>query len=142
MPKVNTPNHPIVQAIIDLKKSPEDVAILVGYFGPSSKPDHVNLYLTLDLHTYCELSTAASGGDILYTLPSDPNNPNGPTFVFVKANADVKFVKTSSTGVQASFLQGPIATANLGATAGLFSGESLSGDQGGVLFYSRPARCP
>jgi hypothetical protein len=141
MPKVNTPNHPIVQAIIDLKKSPEDVAILIGYFGPSSKPDHVNLYLSLDLHTYCELSTAATGGDILYTLPSDPNNPNGPTFVFVKANADVEFVNTSSTGVQASFLQGAIATANLGAAARSFAGQGFGGNQGGVFFYTKP-HCP
>ena len=129
MANVNTPTHPIVQAILDLNLSPEDVAILVGYFGPSSKPDYVNLYLSLDLHSYCELYNPASGGDILNTLPSDPNNPNHPTFVFVKANADVKFVKTSSTGVQASFLQGAIATANLGATARLFAGEGFIGDR-------------
>jgi len=127
MANVDPPNHPIVQAIVNLNLSLEDVAILVGYIGPSSKPDYVNLYLSLDFHTYCELHNPAGGGDILYTLPSDPNNPNHPTLVFVNANADVNFVKTSSTGVQASFLQGAISTANLRATARLFAGEGFFG---------------
>jgi hypothetical protein len=146
MANFNTTTHPIVQAILDVNQSPEDVAVLVGYFGPSSKPDYVRLYLSLDLHSYCELYNPAGGGDILNTLPSNPNNPNDPTLVFVKANADVKFVKTSSTGVQASFLQGAIATANLGATAKSFSGEGFIGDkvvkEKCVVFFSTRPHCP
>jgi hypothetical protein len=144
---VTTTTHPIVDTILKSKLTPGDAAVLVGYFGPSPKADYVRLYLSLDLHCYCELYSPVSGGDILLTFPSDPNNSNDPTYVFVKASADIKVVKTVTTGVQASFLQGAIATANLGAAARLVAGDNFSGDlfaedKGYCLLASTRPHCP
>jgi hypothetical protein len=136
MPNVITPTHPIVQAILEVTQSPEDVAVLVGYFGPSSKPDYVRLYFSLDLHSYCELYNPAGGGDILATLPSNPNNPNAPTFVLVKASANIEVIQTSSTGVQASFLQGAIAATNESFIGGPVIKEKC------VVFFSTRPHCP
>jgi hypothetical protein len=126
---VATTTHPIIQAILSLSQSPEEITVLVGYFGPSPTADYVRLYFSLDFRSYCELhNPQGGGGDILGTLPANPSNPNSPTLVFISADTVVTVARTTSVDVQASFLRGAIASANLGAAAGLGVGGSLGGD--------------
>jgi hypothetical protein len=140
---VNVTTHPIIQAILDSQLALEDVAVLVGYFGPSPKTDFVRLYFSLEFQLYCELhSPQGGGGDILYTVSSNPGNPNSPTIVVLNAETLLKVVAISSAGVQASFLRGSISSANLGTAAASVAREDLIG-QGCinytvVIFTTRP----
>jgi hypothetical protein len=93
---------PIVQALVpDPLVGPPSVAVLKGYFGQSTAPDHSRLYLSRALDRYVDIPE----DKILHTsqLPD-----NEGTRVWVPNSLKLEYVQTVSAQVQARFLQGSI----------------------------------
>ena len=98
---------PIVRALVpDPAAGPPSVAVLHGYFGDSTTPDHRRLYLSRTLDSYVDIPA----DQILHTnqLPND-----GGTRVWVPKILELQFVRTVSAEVQARFLQGSIVRRHL-----------------------------
>jgi hypothetical protein len=76
-----------------------DVIVISGYLGPSKKPDHVRLYIGLDLREYYEIPT----NGFVYAQPMTAVNEAEPRKFLVKGTAKLEFVQC----LTASFLQGP-----------------------------------
>jgi hypothetical protein len=109
--KLNT--HPLVSKLLPPGGSPPTLAQLTGYIGPSQKPDSVRLYTGLDFNSYYEIPKSA----IVHTEQTDAEDENSPTGVYVKADAAIDVVQTTTQSVEASFLQGAITSANLANAA-------------------------
>jgi len=106
------PTHPLVTKLLGDTDPPRNLVVLVGYCGPSKKPDSVRLYLGLDFRAYYEIPR----GGIIPTEPIDSQDENSPTKVVVEATTRLELVQVSRQSVEASFLQGGIASAYLGGT--------------------------
>jgi len=96
--------HPLVKKLGGDSDNPPSLVALTGYFGPSKKADTVLLYQSLDFGSYVELPKAA----IVATVPTDTENEDSPTVVYVKAGTPVNSTQTSTQPVE-SYVQGPIA---------------------------------
>jgi hypothetical protein len=105
--------HPLVKELLGEADPPGDLVLLVGYFGPPKKPGYKRLYLGLDFQAYFEIPEDG----IVRAVPVD-SNPYSPTHVIVKAATRLELVKVSSQVIEASYLQGGIASANLGGAIG------------------------
>ena len=112
---------------------PEGSAVLVGYLGDASRyaegdeltdRDSFRLYRSLMLNEYLEIRNV----DILHVTLVSNVTPIAYNVVWVKPNAEVRYVYTATMQVQqASFLQGPIA----GTVGGRYVGGGSSGYGGG-----------
>ncbi len=109
----NLGTHPLVDKLHTDPDDTRNLVSLVGYIGPSKKPDSIRLYLDLGFKSYYEIpksgvvSTSAAGDD-----------PNSPTTVFVDATTPVEVVTVQSQSVAAGYLQGAIASGYLGGASG------------------------
>jgi hypothetical protein len=109
--KQAVPHHPLVEALAsDPNQPPEKATKLFGYPGPAADKDATRLFLDTDLSSYVDVPNEA----ILHsqTLPDDQG-----TYLWVDPKAKLTFSSTQSHEVQADFLGGPIATANLANAA-------------------------
>jgi hypothetical protein len=98
-----------------------DVVSLIGYIGPSKRPDYTRLYQDLSFRNYYEIPTAG----ITATTPVNADDENSPTHVQVTADTKLDVVTVSVQSVEARFLSGSIASGFLGGaqaqTAGAFA---------------------
>jgi hypothetical protein len=110
---------PIVRALVpDPTAGPPSVAVLHGFLGDSTQPDHYRLYLSRTLSSYVDIPA----DQILHTsqLPND-----GGTRVWVPRTLELRFVRTVSTEVQARFLQGSIVSRHLALGGASLAAEAL-----------------
>ncbi len=127
--QVDLSTHPLVNKYHEDPNVLRDFVTLVGYIGPSNKPDHVRVYADLSFRNYYEVPTSG----VVATTPTDSNDPNSPTRVDVNAKTHMEVVSISSQTVEASFLQGSI-------VSGYMSGVGTTGQAGPFL---RPSlNCP
>jgi hypothetical protein len=103
---VDTSTHPLVTAVLGDSDPPADKVVLIGYFGPSKRPNSVRLYLGLDFMSYYEIPL--DGVSIIATEPVDPSDPHSATRVIVKGDAQLELVYISGIRGEAEFLQGNI----------------------------------
>jgi hypothetical protein len=108
-PSVDLSTHPTVELLLGDSDSPKQFVILLGYLGPSKIIDSIRLYTSLEFLSYFEIPRAG----IAHTEQSDPRDKNGPTKVFVTPNTSLELVQTSRLSLEASFLQGSIASTYL-----------------------------
>jgi hypothetical protein len=93
---------PIVQALVpDPVVGPPSVAVLRGYLGQSTAPDHLRLYLSDALDRYVDIPQDK-------ILHSSQLPDNDGTRVWVPKSLKLEYVRTVSAEVQAGFLQGSI----------------------------------
>ena len=90
-------------------ENPRDLVALIGYFGPSKKPDHVRLYTGLDFRTYYEVPKTG----VVHTEPVNAKDENSPTRVMLDAQSTVELVQTSTQSGPAAFLAGAITGTHL-----------------------------
>ncbi len=127
--QVDLSTHPLVNKYHEDPNVLRDFVTLVGYIGPSNKPDHVRVYADLSFRNYYEVPSSG----VVATTPTDSNDPNSPTRVDVNAKTHMEVVSISSQTVEASFLQGSI-------VSGYMSGAGTTGQAGP---YLRPSlNCP
>ena len=105
--------HPLVKELLGEADPPGDLVHLVGYYGPPKKPGYKRLYLGLDFQAYFEIPEDG----IVRAVPVD-SNPSSPTHVVVRAATRLELVQVSSQVIEASYLQGGIALANLSGAIG------------------------
>lgn len=81
--------HPSLQNLLQASNEPHDVAMFVGYCGPSPQSQsHVRLYTSLeDLSTYVEIARA----DIVHRERA--TDGNAPDSIWVKAAASIRVVR-------------------------------------------------
>jgi hypothetical protein len=115
---VNLKTHPLVDKLMPPGGSPPNLVPLTGYIGPSQNPDNVRLYTGLDFSSYYEIPKSA----VAHTEQADAEDENSPTTVYVHGSAQIDLVQTTTTSVEASFLQGSIASDNLGTAAASAAG--------------------
>jgi hypothetical protein len=102
---------PLIDALVpDPGAGPTSAVVLQGFLGRGTKEGGWRLYLSASLDEYVELQEA----DILYTrkLPDDQG-----TLVWVPKSLRLQYVRVQSEQVEAEFLSGPIAEANLAGAA-------------------------
>jgi hypothetical protein len=105
---------------------------LVGYFGPSKKKGCCRLYLSLDFCSFIEIPLDC----ILHHEPVDAANENGPSQVYVDPAIKLDLVQVSTQSMEASFLQGNIASSYLAGAAAYEMGRSATDP------HVRPFLCP
>jgi hypothetical protein len=105
--------HPLVARLNPDPDSPRDLAVVVGYIGPSKDRETVRIYTDLSFRSYVEAPREA----VASTEPTDREDPDSPTRVYLEASAKVNVVQSSSQSVEASYLQGSIASQYLGGAA-------------------------
>ncbi len=110
---VNLKTHPLVSKLTPPGGASPSLAQVTGYIGPSQKPESVRLYTGLDFGSYYEIPKSA----IVHTEQTDAEDENSPTTVYVKADASIDVVQTTTQSVEASFLQGAITSAHLATAA-------------------------
>ena len=100
---MNEPKQdPLIEAIMpEPTPDPPGVAVLTGYLGKSTTPNHRRLYLSRTLDRYVDLPA----DQILHTTQLADDDG---TRVWVPKNLQLNYVRTVSAQVQASFLQGSI----------------------------------
>ena len=91
----------------------------------------MRLYSSLDFQTYLEIPK----GGIALTEPGDPADPDSPTKAFVSGDTRLELVHVTRHSIEASFLQGVIASAHLGAAVGARPGPETYPDS-----WSGPSR--
>src|SRR5207244_1443408 len=102
--------HPLVAKLHPDPDDARNLISLVGYLGPSKNPDDIRLYLDLTFNHYYELPSAS----IVATAPTNADDPNSPTSVYVEASTQLNVVSTASQSVAAGFLKGAITSGYLG----------------------------
>jgi hypothetical protein len=112
---VNLSPHPLVSKLHTDLDNPPNLVTLVGYLGPSKKPDSTRLYQDLTFRNYYEVPSAS----ITATTPVDAEDPNSPTVIHVPASTTLEAVSTTSQSVEAGFLKGAITSSYLGSAAAL-----------------------
>jgi hypothetical protein len=93
--------HPTLQSLLQPSNEPQDVAMFVGYCGPSPQlQSHLRLYTSLeDLSSYVEIAHS----DIVHRerAPASSSS-NVHDSVWVKANACIRIVRETRVGELAS----------------------------------------
>lgn len=128
----------LVEALVpDPSQGPPDTTVLHGYLGKGTTEGVWRLYQSAKLDSYIELPES----EILFSqqLPDDQG-----TSVWVRKDLPVEVVRPGATQVQAEFLAGPIAGANLGRAARVDRARAVVGAAGPVVTaqVSAVARCP
>ena len=118
--------HPLVAKLLGDSDPPGKYVTVVGYFGPSRTKGNVRLYLSHEFCAYLEIPT----GGILSTEPVDRDDENSPTRVYLEKSTTVELVQVSSLSLEASFLEGSIASA--------FLPGAMDAEGGGVSLTLRP----
>ena len=124
---------PLVEAIMpDPTAETPGVAVLTGYLGKSTTPNHRRLYLSRTLDRYVDLPA----DQILHTVQLADDEG---TRVWVPRNLRLNYVRTVSAQVQASFLQGsilrthrPLTGAEIARAAALARRRRLIADARGI----------
>ena len=117
----------LVEALIpDPAQGPPDTTVLHGYLGKATTEGVWRLYQTAKLDSYVEIPES----EILFSqqLPNDQG-----TSVWVRKDLPVEVVRPGATQVQAEFLAGPIAGANLGRAARVSRARAAAGAAGPVV---------
>jgi len=117
----NLSTHPLVSRFLGDSPATGERVALMGYIGPSEKPNHVRLYLGLDFRAFHELHK----NGIIETGQADPANPNGPTIVVISAKASHVLVKLPFPGSETTFLRGPIVAKHGAGAASAAGPEAL-----------------
>jgi hypothetical protein len=82
-----------------------DVRVVAGFLGNTTREGYWRLYLTADLTTYIEFRQE----DVVHSEQLKPeDSPLGGTVVWIKRDANVRRIRTTSREAQADFLQGAI----------------------------------
>jgi hypothetical protein len=95
--------HPLV-ALLRPQPDQQSGVLLTGYVGNSPDAKKRRLYRDLQLNSYVEFSE----GDVVSHSPSDPGNPNAPTHLVFKVDAQLKLVAAGGPTSAAAFLRGEI----------------------------------
>ena len=111
-PEVDLTPHPLVTRLNPEGDPPPDLVMLVGFIGPSKKPDGIRLYLNLSFNTFIDIPVAG----IVSTQSVDSEDENSPTRVWVRGDARLDVVQTVSQTIEASYLRGWIARNYLRST--------------------------
>jgi hypothetical protein len=80
------------------------VTVVVGYLGRARDDAHVRIYADLSFSGYYELLAA----DVTSTSSVDPTDEASPTAVYLRASAEVSFVRVTRLSGSASFVSGAI----------------------------------
>src|SRR5262245_11630674 len=80
------------------------VTMFVGYLGRARDDAHVRLYADLSFSGYYELLAA----DVVSTSSVDPADEASPTTVYLRASAEIRFVRVTRLSGSASFVSGAI----------------------------------
>jgi hypothetical protein len=96
------PINKLVDGLVKDVNDPPQLVVLIGFIGRSNRDGFVRIYVDLHLRDYYEVL----GTDILFP-EGDPDHPEAPSRVVVKASANVAWVQTA----EASFFEGAIASA-------------------------------
>jgi hypothetical protein len=121
--KIEFKSHPLVEKLQPDPDHSRHLVTLVGYVGQSKKADYIRLYTDLSFRRYYEIPTSG----ITHVEPSDTKAENSPTTVLVVSDTKLEVVETASLTLEASYLQGDIAT---GYLAGSDWGQILSNPAG------------
>ena len=118
------PQHPLVSRLQGSARKPEKLTSVVGWPGDAESADRVRIYLDTAFTTYYELSA----DDVVDTVPSDPNNENAPTVVWIRSSARADLTSTQSISGDIGVLSGGISRRNLGGAsrnARLYSADQV-----------------
>src|SRR6185295_5795994 len=111
-PEPDLTPHPLVTRLNPEAEAPPDLVVLVGFIGPSKKPDRIRLYLNLSFNAFIDIPVAG----IVSTQSVDREDENSPTRVWVRGEAKLEVVQAASQTIEASYLRGRIARDYLRAT--------------------------
>jgi hypothetical protein len=116
--------HPLIAQLNPQPGDQRRFVILTGFIGEETD-GLVRVYPGLDLGTYYEIPI----DDIVYAESADPDQAARPTGIVLKASAQVRVVQVSNRTIEAGFLSGAIAEANLGAALRSMDGQIQDSDQ-------------
>jgi hypothetical protein len=130
----SVPYHPLVEALAsDPNQPPKPATRLFGYPGPAADPKSTRLWLDTDLSSYVDVPDAA----ILHLQTLDGDRG---TILWVDPEARLGYSNIKSEEIQAEFLRGAIARANLGRGVQTAVPVALS-ERGEVTWTDNPL-CP
>jgi hypothetical protein len=92
-----------------LKKTGRDAAVthVLGYVADSGNAEFIRLYFNLDFDKYVEIRKS----DILHTEDAPPDVIElGGTYVWIRKDAECKYVEVQSSTIKADFLSGDISS--------------------------------
>lgn len=109
---LNLETHPLVAKLGgEGDEPPPSLVTLVGYLGPSRRPDSVRLYADLTFRTYYEVPRSG-----IKSSEAGPDE-NSPTRLAVYSDTKIDIVQTSRQSVEAGYLSGAISGGFLGGAA-------------------------
>lgn len=128
------PDELVEKLVPDPSGPVQDVLVLIGWVGRSTREGHVRLYLAADLSEYVSFRTA----DVVHTarMPAEQAGV-AATRVWLRKSAEIQQTRRVPSAVARQFLGGPVASSFL-SRFGRFAGGISLGNQGGVLVSVPP----
>jgi hypothetical protein len=131
-PEIHT--HPLVDKLHPDPDSPTDFVVLIGYPGPSREEGKLRLHLDLGFRSYIEIPRDG----VILAEPTDREDENSPTRLFVRATATLEVVETSSVSGEAMYMQGAIASAYLAGAAWIGAAQTTPDATPATSYCIRP----
>jgi hypothetical protein len=103
-PRPDLTPHPLAPEPEDDGLADPAVTVVVGYLGRARDDAHVRIYVDLSFSGYYELLAA----DVTSTSSIDLADEASPTAVYLRASAEVSFVRVTRLSGSASFVSGAI----------------------------------
>src|SRR5262249_27932677 len=111
-PVLDLTPHPLVTRLNPEGDPPPNLVMLVGFIGPSKKPNGIRLYLNLSFNAFVDIPVAG----IVSAQSVDSKDENSPTCVWVRGDAKLDVVQTVSQTMEACYLWGQISRDYLKST--------------------------
>ena len=103
-PRPDLTAHPLAPDPQDDGLANPTVTMVVGFLGRARDDAHVRIYVDLSFSSYYEFLAA----EVMSTSLVDPADEMSPKAVYVRASAEVSFVRVTRLSGSASFVSGAI----------------------------------